>query len=136
MYGHGIALMALEEALCMTRDGNQYDSDLLDLVQQGANFSCIAQHPNGSWGYVPGRPGDVTITGWQVLSLIGSRKGGAALHTNTLPDAKSFLMSTCEGAQTFGLVTTHLPGTNHRRNWSPRHAVPVVNHPMKPLNAP
>ena len=97
MYGHGIALMALEEALCMTRDGNQYDSDLLDLVQQGANFSCIAQHPNGSWGYVPGRPGDVTITGWQVLSLIGSRKGGAALHTNTLPDAKSFLMSTCEG---------------------------------------
>ena len=59
----------------MTRDGNQYDSDLLDLVQQGANFSCIAQHPNGSWGYVPGRPGDVTITGWQVLSLIGSRKG-------------------------------------------------------------
>jgi len=97
MYGHGIALMALEEALCMTRDGNRYDSDLMDLVQRGAAFSCIAQHENGSWGYVPGRPGDVTITGWQVLSLIGARKGGAGLHTNTLPDAKSFLMSTCEG---------------------------------------
>lgn len=97
MYGHGIALMALEEALNMTRDGNQYDSDLADLVQQGTAFSCIAQHPNGSWGYVPGRPGDVTITGWQVLSLIGAQKCGAALHTNTLPDAKSFLMTTCEG---------------------------------------
>lgn len=96
MYGHGIALMALEEALCMTRDGNRYDSDLMELVQRGVDFSCIAQHDNGSWGYVPGRPGDVTITGWQVLSLIGARKGGAGLHTNTLPDAKSFLMSTCE----------------------------------------
>jgi hypothetical protein len=97
MYGHGIALMALEEALCMTREGKQYDSDLLDLVQQGAAFSCVAQHENGSWGYVPGRPGDVTITGWQVLSLIGAQKGGAALHTNTLPDAKSYLMTMCEG---------------------------------------
>ena len=97
MYGHGIALMALEEALIMTRNGNQYDSDLFNLVQQSAAFSCIAQHQNGSWGYVPGRPGDVTITGWQVLSLIGAKKGGAALHTNTLPDAKSFLMTTCEG---------------------------------------
>lgn len=97
MYGHGIALMALEEALNMTREGNQYDSDLADLVQQGTAFTCIAQHPNGSWGYVPGRPGDVTITGWQVLSLIGAQKCGAALHTNTLPDAKNFLMTTCEG---------------------------------------
>lgn len=97
MYGHGIALMALEEALCMTRDGNQYDSDLLDLVQKGASFTCIAQHDSGAWGYVPGSPGDVTVTGWQVLSLVGARKGGAALKTNTLPDAKDFLMSTREG---------------------------------------
>jgi hypothetical protein len=95
MYGHGIALMALAEALAMTREGDQYDADLLDLVQRGSSFTCIAQHGSGSWGYVPGSPGDITVTGWQVMSLVAARKAGATLHTNTLRDAKEFVMSTC-----------------------------------------
>jgi hypothetical protein len=95
MYGHGIALMALGEALSMTSEGEQREWDLFGQVARGATFTCIAQHDNGSWGYVPGRPGDTTVTGWQVLSLIAARRNGIQLRTYTLPDAKDFVMSTC-----------------------------------------
>lgn len=95
MYGHGIAVMALSEALAMTSRGDRRDSDLYDLVARGASFTCVAQHRNGSWGYVPGRPGDTTVTGWQVLSLIAAKRSRVPLHTNTLRDAKAFVMSTC-----------------------------------------
>ena len=92
MYGHGIALMALGEACSMTadKDGN-YDSDLHNLVTRGSVFTASAQHSNGSWGYVPGRPGDTTLTGWQVLSLIAVRRNGISLPSPTLPNAKKFI---------------------------------------------
>ena len=95
MYGHGIALMALAEALKMTSDGDPRSSDLYDLVYRGASFTCIAQHDSGSWGYVPGRPGDTTVSGWQVLSLIAAKKNGIPLHTDTLPKTREFLLSAC-----------------------------------------
>jgi hypothetical protein len=94
MYGHGIALLALSEALSMSSDGSRRDSDLVELVSRGAIFTCVAQHDSGSWGYVPGSPGDMTVTGWQVLSLIAAKRGGAQLHTRTLADARSFVLST------------------------------------------
>lgn len=96
MYGHGIALMALGEALSMSSEpGNRRGSDLYPLVKRGASFSCVAQHSSGSWGYVPGSPGDTTVSGWQVLSLIAAKRSNIELHTNSLPRAKSFVMSTC-----------------------------------------
>lgn len=95
MYGHGIALMALAEALTMSTEGDQFDADLMSLVQLGTSFTCVAQHEKGSWGYVPGSPGDTTLTGWQVMSLVAARKAGATPHTNTLSDAKDFVLSTC-----------------------------------------
>ncbi|WP_146533881.1 prenyltransferase/squalene oxidase repeat-containing protein [Rubripirellula reticaptiva] len=96
MYGHGIASMALGEALAMTAEKDrEKESDLYDLVQKGAQFTCIAQHHSGSWGYRPKRPGDTTVTGWQVLSLIAARRSHVDLQTHTLRSAKQFLLSTC-----------------------------------------
>ena len=92
MYGHGIALMALSEALSMTTtEDGKYDSDLRQLVVRGADFTDTAQHANGSWGYVPGSPGDTTLTGWQVLSLIAAKRNNVPIRTDTLPRAKDFL---------------------------------------------
>ena len=93
MYGHGIALLALGEALAMTENEGKYDSDLMRLVERGSYFTCTAQHPSGSWGYNPGSPGDTTLTGWQVLSLVGAKRCGIDLRTTTLPRAKEFLLS-------------------------------------------
>jgi hypothetical protein len=95
MYGHGIALMALAEALAMTSEEGRGDSDLQSLVARGASFTAVAQHENGSWGYVPGSPGDTTVSGWQVLSLIAAKRSNVDLRSNTLRDAKRFAMSTC-----------------------------------------
>jgi hypothetical protein len=94
MYGHGIALMALAEALTMSSVDDRYDSDLMAQVQLGSSFTCVAQHDGGSWGYVPGSPGDTTLTAWQVMSLIAAKKSGVPPHTDTLPLAKEFLWTT------------------------------------------
>ena len=48
-------------------------------------------------------PADLTVTGWQVLSLIGSRRNHIPLHTRTLANAKEFTLSTREdGRYWFG----------------------------------
>ncbi len=95
MYGHGIALMALSEALTMSSKERLPDSDLFGLVSNGVSFTSVAQHENGSWGYVPGSPGDITVSAWQVLSIVAAKKNRVDTRTNTLADAKEFVMSTC-----------------------------------------
>jgi hypothetical protein len=96
MYGHGIAVLAMSEALAMTSREQAGDADLHRLVSRGASFTCNAQHENGSWGYVPGSPGDMTVSAWQVLSLIAAKKNRVDIHTNALSSAKSFVLSTCK----------------------------------------
>ena len=108
MYGHGIALMAVAEAVTMTRTEDRYDTDFLELAKQATQFTVIAQHDNGSWGYVPGSPGDLTISGWQVMSLMAARRNGIPLRSYTLPRAKSFVMSVREEDEwSFGYKTRH-----------------------------
>lgn len=96
MYGHGIALLAISEALGMTKLDDRYDSDLLHYADRGAFFTVAAQHPSGSWGYTPGSPGDTTLTGWQILSLIGAKKAGIQTRSDTFSRTKKFLMSVRE----------------------------------------
>ena len=117
MYGHAIALMAMSESLAMTTKAGDADSDLYRLVDLGSRFTIAAQHDNGSWGYVPGSPGDTTLSGWQVLSLISARsalspppisqrkeyQNGIRLPTHILPRAKDYLLSVrSEDEWTFG----------------------------------
>lgn len=106
MYGHGIALMAVAEAVAMEQRDSDQESEFLVLLQQATNFTCAAQHSNGSWGYIPGSPGDTTLTGWQVLSLVGARRSNVPIFTLTMPRAKSFLFSVSEGqSYQFGYKT-------------------------------
>ncbi|MDA8745568.1 hypothetical protein N9N28_13125 [Rubripirellula amarantea] len=96
MYGHGIALMAMSEAMAMTMNEKEpWNHEFYQLVSGGTAFSCIAQHSSGSWGYYPNSPGDLTVTGWQVLSLIAAKRNKMVLQTHTLRDAKAFALSTC-----------------------------------------
>lgn len=91
MYGHGIAMLAISEAMAMTRYLGKQDADLFALTQRGTQFTANAQHSLGGWRYVPGSPGDMTVTAWQVLSLISAQHGGVALPTPTLPKAEQFI---------------------------------------------
>jgi hypothetical protein len=64
MYEHGIATLALCEAYQMTRA-----KELKESCQLAINFILKAQFRDGGWDYHPGRPGDLSIAGWQVLAL-------------------------------------------------------------------
>ncbi|MEM6469192.1 MAG: prenyltransferase/squalene oxidase repeat-containing protein [Planctomycetota bacterium] len=98
MYGHGIAMLALTEAMLMSKLQGEYDTDLKRYVQSGALFTTVAQHDSGSWGYIPGSPGDTTITGWQVLSLLGAEKSGIQMQSGVFKRVLSFLDSVREGS--------------------------------------
>ncbi len=99
MYGHGIALMAISEATAMTSKDGELDHELRQLAMQGTSFTCTAQHKNGSWGYVPGSPGDITLTGWQVLSLVAARRNQIGLPSLTMSRARRFVLSTSDENQ-------------------------------------
>jgi hypothetical protein len=106
MYGHGIATLALTEILAIDRYNNQVDTEIKELVEDAILFTLVAQHQQGGWRYVPGSPGDMTISGWQILSLVSARYGGVGLRTNTLSDAKNFVLSLShDGTYEFGYIT-------------------------------
>jgi len=65
MYAQALAAIALCEAYGMTRD------EALKEVAQGAlRFIVYAQDlEGGGWRYTPGEPGDITVTGWQLMAL-------------------------------------------------------------------
>ncbi|MGH7140561.1 MAG: hypothetical protein ACREHD_32910, partial [Pirellulales bacterium] len=65
MYSHGIASIALCEAYAMT-----HDKALEPYAQKAIDFIISAQDQRGGgWRYVPGIPGDTTVSGWQVMAL-------------------------------------------------------------------
>lgn len=107
MYGHGIATLALTEVLNIDRLREREDEDIRNLVEDLLLFTMVAQHPAGGWRYVPGSPGDMTVSGWQILSLVSGRHAGLPLRSNTLPDARQFIRGLAvPGSYQFGYIST------------------------------
>ncbi|HBE69303.1 MAG TPA: hypothetical protein DDW52_14240 [Planctomycetaceae bacterium] len=77
MYNHGIAAFAISEAYQMTGD-----PDLKRAAQRGSDFIAYAQNYVGGWGYLPGKPGDLTISGWQVMALKSAQAAKLSLPGN------------------------------------------------------
>ena len=88
MYAHGIATIALAEAFHMTRD-----PDLKEPVQQLIKYIASAQHPRGGWRYTPGQPGDMTVTGWQIMALKSGQMAGFEVPQDVLQRAQAFVDS-------------------------------------------
>jgi hypothetical protein len=87
MYGHGVATLALAEALGMTGDRM-----LVPYVRDGVRFSETAQDLNGGgWRYLPGQPGDTTVTAWQLAALKSAALAGVAVPSPTLDGIDRFL---------------------------------------------
>ena len=64
MYAHAIATMALGEAFAMTGDAS-LQSTLESLME----YTIAAQADDGGWRYNVQQPGDMTVTGWQIMAL-------------------------------------------------------------------
>lgn len=97
MYSHAIATIALSEASTMTRDSGL--GKIADLARQ---YIETAQHKAGGWRYDPGSPGDMTVTGWQIMALKSCQLSGSRLGELTMIQAEQFVDSLATSNGRFG----------------------------------
>jgi hypothetical protein len=96
MYGHGIATLLCAEALGACRDPD------LDERLRGALEKAIAVTVNaarvekndlnrGGWRYTPfAGDSDLSLSGWQLLSLVAARKAGITVPDQVVTDAIAY----------------------------------------------
>ncbi|MEM7474776.1 MAG: prenyltransferase/squalene oxidase repeat-containing protein [Planctomycetota bacterium] len=88
MYNHGIASFAICEAYQLTSD-----PDLKKAAQETVDFIMTAQGYSGGWGYLPKKPGDLTLSGWQVMALKSAFAAGLDVSPSTIMRVDKFLDS-------------------------------------------
>jgi hypothetical protein len=88
MYSHAIATLALCEAYAMTRD-----SSLKEPAQKAVDFIVYAQNEAGGWRYEPKQPGDLSVTGWQLMALKSGVLGRLEVPRDVWYRASEFLDS-------------------------------------------
>jgi hypothetical protein len=93
MYSHGLATLALCEAYGMTKDPKVADAAL-----RGLRFLERAQNKStGGWRYVPGDPGDMSVTGWQMMALKSAQIVGLSADSMTVEGVRRWLWSVSSG---------------------------------------
>ncbi len=102
MYSQAIGTIALCEALAMTGD-----DDLHFPASECKRYIENAQHKAGGWRYTPGEPGDMTVTGWQLMALKSAEMAGLDVSKPVLQKADNFLttLETSGGSQ-YGYLTS------------------------------
>ncbi len=92
MYSHGIATIALCEAVGMTGD-----TALRPAAQRAIDFIVAAQHPQrGGWRYQPRRSSDLSVTGWQLMALKSGELAGMHVPSAAYRNVSAFL-DRCRG---------------------------------------
>lgn len=87
MYGHGIATLALAEAYGMTKDDM-----LVPPLRSAIRFLETSQDLHGGgWRYLPGQPGDMTVTAWQLAALKSAALTGLEVPSPTIDGVSRFL---------------------------------------------
>jgi hypothetical protein len=87
MYGHGVTTLVLAEALGMTKDDM-----LAPAVRDAVRFIETAQDlHSGGWRYLPGQPGDITVTAWQLTALKSAQLAGLEAPSPTIDGIRRFL---------------------------------------------
>jgi hypothetical protein len=94
MYCHGMATLALAEALAITGDPR-----LKPGVERAVEFTVRAQHSGGGWRYQPGDVGDMSQFGWQVMALKSAELAGIKMPAATRQRATHFLETVSSGRQ-------------------------------------
>lgn len=94
MYCHGIAAIALCEAYALTEDPK-----LKEPVTRAIQFILDVQHDAGGWRYQPKQPGDLSVTGWQLMALQSARMSGIDVPDEAFDKANRFLDAVAHGKQ-------------------------------------
>jgi hypothetical protein len=87
LYSHGIASIALCEAVGMTGD---------PLVKPAAEKACgfiaASQHPTrGGWRYTPRSDADLSVSGWMLVAVRSGELGGVKTDPRTLAGVRGLL---------------------------------------------
>ena len=87
LYSHGIAAIALCEAVGMTGD---------PLVRPAAENACrfiaTSQHPErGGWRYTPRSDADLSVSGWMLVAVRSGQLGGVKTDPRTLDGVVTLL---------------------------------------------
>ena len=127
MYAHGLATIAMCEAY-----GLSQDPTLRRPAQNAINLIVNAQHETGGWRYTPAKaPGDMSISGWQIMALKSGQMANLDVPSITVSRAKSFLNSCVAPNESYGYLAG-TPGTprmtavallcrQYMENWGPSH---------------
>jgi len=98
MYEQGIATLAICEAYQMT-----HDPILKNTCQRAVDFISDAQSYDGSWGYYPKQSGDLSIVGWQMMSLKSAHSSELEVRNNRIIKIEDFLNTQqSEGGAKYG----------------------------------
>jgi len=87
LYSQALAGIVLAEAYAMSGD-----HELKGFAQSVLDFIVYSQDKNGGgWRYEPGAPGDMTVTGWQLMALKCGQMAGLRVPKTTLYMVTRFL---------------------------------------------
>jgi hypothetical protein len=127
MYAHGLATIAMCEAY-----GLSQDPVLRRPAQAAVNLLVNVQHEGGGWRYGPSKqPGDLSISGWQMMALKSAQMAGLDVAPIAIARAKSFLNSSANADEGY----SYIPGSGstarmtavgllcrqYMENWGPSH---------------
>ncbi len=105
MYCHGMASLALSEALALTGDVR-----IKPYVERAVQYTVKAQHPTtGGWRYQPSDQGDMSQFGWQVMALKSANMAGVPVGQETREGMLHFLQRCEHGIQ--GGLSGYKPGS-------------------------
>lgn len=87
LYDQALCAIVLCESCALTHDGQ-----LQNVAQKSLDFIAWAQEKQGGgWRYAPGEPGDLTVTGWQIMALKSGQMARLNVPRPTIYRAQHFL---------------------------------------------
>jgi hypothetical protein len=107
MYGHGLATIALCEAVGLTGE-----ADLRDPARKALEFIVTAQDPaSGGWRYDPRGGGDTSVLGWQLMALKSGEMAGLLVPAEAYTRAGRWLDAVSAGPDKhqYGYLPGHGP---------------------------
>ena len=108
MYGHAICTIMLSQAAQLTTDKDSREKILASL--RSAVKLTLGAERDGHWRYLPtSTDGDLSVTGWQIVSLRGAAGAGVNIPEKALKAAVGYVlrMSVPEGGFGYAAPADH-----------------------------
>jgi hypothetical protein len=137
MYDHGISTVALCEAYGMLDEGRQAKARTaigraVQVILRAQAFPKSNPDSQGGWRYTPeDRTSDISVTGWQLMALRGSKNVGAYLPAKAIDDGIAYVKRRAVMGGGFS-YTSGQGGANLARSGTGVLALSLMGKPNEP----